>query len=432
MHGDAGNLRVRLLVGFWLALCLSLFLMRGVIPAFEYGKDGLLIYTEARAWLEGVSPYDAAGLDEVASRAKGDPDWPPTRRGNSDLLYPPTTFVVLSPIAAFDWPVASVVWIGFNVGLVGVIAWSLCTLAGLRHRDAAAWLLVGACMAFAPVLTSIKHGQTAVLVFALAAAGEALRVRGAGRSGGVLLGLAACVKPQIGLPLLALEGWRRRWRVLIPGLLSIGVVGAIAMIRLGDLGWVSELRSNVAAFTASGAGDPGILNPIRYQMVNLHPLVVDLLGQSVPTGLIVWGIVGLFGIAYFLVPRKTQEHPGDLLAITMVSTMGLMLVYHRSYDAIVLLAGLAWALGAWKRQRRLHAALVAMACGVFALPLTGLFATLVGKGVIPASIASSDLWRTGIMGHQSWTLVIVGVLLVWCRGMESSAFATTKSDAKGI
>lgn len=428
MTRDKQRLKFRALVALWMFCCLALFLWRGVIPAFEYGKDGLLVYTEARAWLEGISPYDALGLDAVASRAKGDPALPPTRRGNADLLYPPTTFVVLAPIAVFDWPVARVVWIGVNVALVGVLAWSLCTLAGLRREEWGAWLLVGACLVFAPVLTSIKHGQTAVLVFALAAAGEAMRVNGRGRLGGVLLGLSACVKPQIGLPLLALEGWRRRWGVLIPGLITIGVVGAIAVARLGGLGWIDELRANVAAFTATGAGDPSPLNAIRYQMVNLHPLVVDLLGANIPVGLIVWGVVGAFGVAYFLLPRRAQEHPSDLLAMTMVGTMGLMLVYHRSYDAIVLLTGIAWAIGAWRRGLRAHALIVALGCGVFALPFTGLFATLVEKGVIPDSVASTSLWRVMIMGHQSWALLLIGVVLLWCRGVASAH----KTDAQGV
>lgn len=428
MTRDNQRLKFRALVALWMLCCLAIFLWRGAIPAFEYGKDGLLVYTEARAWLEGVSPYDALGLDAVASRAKGDPAWPPTRRGNADLLYPPTTFVVLTPVAVFDWPVARVVWIGVNIALVLVMAWSLCALAGLKRDEWGAWLLVGACLVFAPVLTSIKHGQTAVLVFALAAAGEALRVKGQGRFGGVLLGLSACVKPQIGLPLLALEGWRRRWGVLIPGLITIGVVGAIAVARLGGLGWVAELRANVAAFTATGAGDPSPLNAIRYQMVNLHPLVVDLLGPSVPVGLIVWGIVGAFGVAFFLLPRRMQEHPSDLLAMTMVSAMGLMLVYHRSYDAIVLLMGIAWAIGAWCHGLRVPAIGVAMGCGVFALPFTGLFATLVEKGVIPETLASTSLWRVMIMGHQSWALLLLGLVLVLCRGHD----VDVKTDTQGV
>lgn len=428
MTRDNQRLKFRALVALWMVCCLAIFLWRGAIPAFEYGKDGLLVYTEARAWLEGVSPYDALGLDAVASRAKGDPAWPPTRRGNADLLYPPTTFVVLAPVAVFDWPVARVVWIGVNIALVLVMAWSLCVLAGLKRDEWGAWLLVGAFLVFAPVLTSIKHGQTAVLVFALAAAGEALRVKGQGRFGGVLLGLSACVKPQIGLPLLALEGWRRRWRVLIPGLITIGVVGAIAVARLGGLGWVAELRANVAAFTATGAGDPSPLNAIRYQMVNLHPLVVDLLGPNVPVGLIVWGVVGLIGAAYFLLPRRMQEHPSDLLAMTMVSAMGLMLVYHRSYDAIVLLMGIAWAIRAWRRGLRIPAIGVALGCGVFALPFTGLFATLVEKGVIPDSVASTALWRVMIMGHQSWALLLLGLVLVLCRGHDGDK----KTDAQGV
>lgn len=396
----------------------ALLAWRGAWPAFEYGKDWALVYAEARGWLAGVSPYDAAGLDPVWDRAGGDPEWPPSRRGNLDLLYPPSAFVVLAPLAALPWAAAKIAWIVLNVALAGVIAWGVVVLAGVRWREPLAWFIVAACLAFAPIHTSLKHGQTAVFVVALVVAGEAVRVLGKPALAGVLLGLGACVKPQIGLPLLALEAWRRRWGVLLPGVATMGVVAAVAAARLWGIHWPAQLRSNVAEFTASGAGEAGPANLIRYQMINLHPLIHDVVGGGAAMMLAVWCVVGVLGCLYMLVIRSPREHPRDVLAAGFVSVLGLMLVYHRSYDAAILLLGLAWAVGAWRsgnERARPPALVVVAAIALFLFPLAAILATLAERGAVPERIGATWAWRAMVMGHQSWALLALACAMVWAR-----------------
>lgn len=402
---------------------LALLLWRGVIPSYEYGKDWALVYAETRGWLVGESPYDAPGLDAVWERAGGDAAYPPSKRGNEDLLYPPPSFVVLSPFGTMPWPTARALWPVVNVALVGVIAWGVCVLAGLRRCAPAAWIVAGACFAFAPASTSIKHGQTAVLVAALAVSGEACRVLGWRRTAGVLLGLAACAKPQIGLPLLALEAWRMRWRVFVFGAATAGVVTLIAVGRLliAGVDWLPQLRANVELFTVGANGSPEITNENRYQLLNLHPFVRDVLGPGVPLTPVVWSVVGALAALYFLVVRKPREDGRDLLAPAFVSVLGLMLVYHRSYDALILLLGVAWGVRAWKGGRRVAAGVVTGGCLVFAVPLVAVLEIISERHLIGAGVKDTWAWRAIVMGHQSWTLLALALAMLWARRVAGEA-----------
>lgn len=411
------------------------FLYRGLVPGSLIAADDFrVIYGSSRAWLYGVNPYDAARLDRIWSIARGPSEHKPSLRGSRDLLYPPPTFVLVAPVAAFDWPVARELWAQLNLAALGVSIIAMVSLLRMKWRHPSTWIFVGAAIAFAPCITGVKVGQTSMILTALIASGHAMRVGGRPMAGGVLLGLAAVLKPQIGLVFLAYELFRWRWRVAGPALAVAVVISVLGIWRLEAAGvpWSQALAANVKAFTTGqGAGNPLPENVHRYQMIDLRPILHTFTTNRT------LGVVGAFGIAAMLALAalaawlRKLEDGRELLAISIGATLSLLIVYHRFYDASVLLIPLGWLVWAlvspegsrfgWTRWAVLLGILP------FFAPGAAFLNQMRAGGRIPAWLAENLLWDVFVVHHQAWALIwLTGALvmaLLRCPGRSTPAFA---------
>src|SRR5208337_246042 len=94
-----------------LVLCISalIFLSDGIPKALHNSCDFVNVYSGARCLLHGCNPYDTSQLDQQYSQAGGRADerlpW-----YREVPMYPPSTFLVLSPLTLFRFPVARVLW----------------------------------------------------------------------------------------------------------------------------------------------------------------------------------------------------------------------------------------------------------------------------------------------------------------------------------
>lgn len=399
----------------------GVFLYRGLVPGSLVAADDFrVVYSSSRAWLYGVNPYEASRLDQIWSVARGESEHRPSIRGSRDLLYPPPTFVLVAPVAAFDWPVAREAWAQVNLGALGVSIIGVVTLLRMRWQQPSTWLFVGAAIAFAPCITGMKVGQTSLVLTALVVSGQALRVGGWPMAGGVLLGLAAVLKPQIGLVFLAYEVFRGRWRVAGPALAVAVVVAAIGIGRLeaADVPWVESLRANVAAFTTGqGDGNPLPENEHRYQMIDLRPIFHTVTSNRTLGAIGAFGVAGVLAFAALLVWLRKKEDSRELLALSIGATASLMIVYHRFYDASVLLLPLGWVIWAlatpagrvfgWTRWAVLVGILP------FFVPGAVVFYRMAENGGLPDWLGRSLLWEILLVHHQAWALVwLTGALVL--------------------
>src|ERR1700733_11329248 len=124
------------------------------------GTDLGMPYLGARAWLEGSIPYDRETLPRIQHAADAQ-----SFNFNLEYLppvYPPTTFVLLAPLALLSWPAAMHVWEICAIVMLLLSIHALLNLAGLRWRDPRALLFVLFCIVFAPLRNAFAMGQNAL------------------------------------------------------------------------------------------------------------------------------------------------------------------------------------------------------------------------------------------------------------------------------
>jgi hypothetical protein len=407
--------------------------------------DFALIYSSARAWLLGMDPYSMEVAQRVFLEAGGPQILEPMTRLESSLVYPPAAFVVLAPFAALPWAAANWAWTLTNVALLGASLLAVSRLARLKITGTMA--MSASILWLAPASTGLFVGQMAHVVLFLIAAAELLRRRatetGAARGlwiAGLLLGVAAVVKPQLGLLFLVYHVGRLRWAVAVAAAGSAAVLFAIgaARLSLADVPWLDTWVRHIGEFGATGDGNPSIENRFRYQMINLAYPVHTFITDRRQASLVVYGILGILSAAYFYVDlrrgRGSGEGGGELLSLSMTACVTLLIAYHRTYDAVVLafLLAMAWRgflsgthddgdppLARW--PRRLDYAVLLFLMLPFFAPGAGLLTRAEKQGVLPSALTETLLWRGIVVPHTSWALVAACVWLIYLRARTGPA-----------
>jgi len=433
-----------------LVIGVAIFSWRGPVRALGPGGSGdfVLVYSSARAWLLGGNPYLASDVSRAWESGGGPQDRDPmlTRTGEV-LLYPPTALAALSPLAALPWPAAWAVWVGLSTALAGATLYGVAALAGLTRDPrlrTGLWFFLAAGVWLAPAQTCIAHGQTAVAAVALVVLGQVARMRGASAKGptwpilaGLFMGLATAIKPQVGGLFLVYEAGRLRWR---PVAAAIGIAAALTLIGVGRMesagvAWRESWTRNVADFAASGDGSPIAGNQIRYQLVNLHYPLHTFTDNRDAVRWTVYAIAGGLCLAYALVdlrqrrsaaraglPPASGEGAGELLSLSMVAAITLMVVYHRFYDAALVVIPLGMAVSEIARGRRGIAIWVVLALvGLFIAPGAVILAEAAARGWIPLSIPDTLVWHRALLPHQAWGLLLLAITLVLLRNRPETA-----------
>jgi hypothetical protein len=254
------------------------------------------------------------------------------------FAYPPTTLLLTWPLKAIPYPAAYLTW-----AVVSACAFVL----SLRTLVAPLALLMPA------VLMAALIGQTTLLMAALLVSAAQLEVRPI--AAGVLYGLAACLKPQVGLLipvfLVAAGQWRTILAALVTASILCGASVALYSVHIWT-DWASSLPAFLAANDAAwahrylslpGAGRPlalalgalmafvagrqkrpfegllicigaaflGSLHALDYDQAILAPLAVAAARRS-----------GVFGIA-LLVPFAFAPSRLATLAVTLLASGAL-------------------------------------------------------------------------------------------------------------
>ncbi|MEM1447201.1 MAG: glycosyltransferase family 87 protein [Planctomycetota bacterium] len=436
----------------------GLFVQRGVIRGLEGSYDFTMIYAGAMRLVDGQDPYvfDATYDDFVAAGGEGRPRDPE----RFAMLYPPFSYAVLTPLGALNWPAAKTVWLMFNlVATAAVGAWLI------RHRprprntqddpsttkDVAWWpiaLMLGLWLGCASLHTAVAFGQLAVVPLALML--PALRpwsgrdevdawpwrsVRTAG--GGLMLAVAGALKPQLAVLLAALLLATPRWRLAVWSLgWAVGIaLASTVWIQITSPSWLEHWGDQLAFFTASGQAIPTLENRFTYQMINLEPWLHRLWpGGAGPVELIGWSVlfIGIavgfasgailewskprWGVAFGPDSFRNRWDTEDflLLAVSLGAAITLLIDYHRTYDAVLLVLPALWA---WRRlsacPRDVLAWMVAAGVATFMLPGPSILTSFARRGWIPETLTESWAWQAWLLPHHNVALLIVAVALGW-------------------
>jgi hypothetical protein len=380
---------------------------RGFRRAVSDLQDFSIIYSSTRAFETGRNPYDASAMHAASLEAgHNEPD---SSNRKELAVYLPTTYLLLSPLALLDWDHARWAWLAINLIAVGVL---LVTVPRFGPGKLPPWKIACATafiLGFGPIHTAIAKGQPSVVVTAILALALVAESRKAVGPAAMLIGLAACLKPQMVAPVILLYFLQRQWKAIavVAGVTS-GLL-SIAWLRLAWVGvsWPGSLLRNVSfEMQPGGVYDSSPTYPLVFQLVNASALLHRLTSNQAAVTIVLAGV----GITVCFFLWKRGQNRFDLLAdptaFAAACVLGLVLISHRYYDASVLVFVFVWALRGASDWRRQIGGLISIAgCLVMAFPLPAL---LISSGHARAPFAiPQTLWDAVVIQQQSWVLLVV-------------------------
>lgn len=387
-------------------------------------------YTASKLWLQGKSPSDPRNFSVLWKREAD------SRLDVTDIrthLAPPLgELVVLAPIAAFPWKVAKMLWLTVLLGAFGSTIWAMALAGGFRWREDNLRTLafIAACLALAPLQTGIASGNTTILVIGLCAVSIWAAHRHHDVAAGILFGAACGVKPQIGAFLVLYYLVRRRWKLFSTAVATTSGLVLIAVLYLWLRGaaWMQDYLHNAKGFvTANTIDDFSGANPIRFTLINLQVPFFSITGHSSSANLLAFAVGGLLLCAWlYWVARgsvRGSDQGQELLPLGAIAIISLLPVYHRFYDAALLVVPLCWCLGqigmsriglARSEEKSDRVAKVTLFLMVpFLVPGTAFLQQLAVHGRVPDTVTHSWWWDRLVMPHETWALLLLCLVLLY-------------------
>ncbi len=403
-----------------------------VTPDRDYWKemDFAVFYTAGRMFVHGADPYDRANaeqawqdaggdddvMDVIWGAFAGDPDDPADRAEHwLPVEVVPPGLAVMVPFSLMP---AQLAWLGWNYAVAVLFAGQLYATVRLMRRplwDAASLGVILFTILLEPLHIGLANGQPTVPTISLLVL--ALYWSGIGRQtwAGVAFAVAAALKPQLAGPFVLLFAFRGQWRTVA---VAAGVGLALTLAAVGPMqlhhpdwlhGWAGQVRS------AEGAGNIDSAkadNLGRNDMVNLA-LLGHLFTDSVPavTALAVTAFAAAVG-GLFYVSRHRRRSLG---VAAVFAVLVLLPMYHRLYDAGLVVLIIGWAMVHLGDEARWPAASVLVAAAAFCVPsdwLSQMFR------VDPDGRTAHAWWFNWLAEpHHLWELLAIlaaaGVGLAW-------------------
>ncbi len=415
---------------------------RGPIRAAQTdpGGDFQLLYGGTLAWAAGQNPYH----DDHIAQALQQQGLLKTIPPGYDQINTPPLFVVLAPLTLLPWSAARAAWIALNTLACFAAVGCLPSFAGLSWKDTRTIWLLACALALAPFHSALAVGQVTPLSIAAACFAILLARKRYDLTAGTLLGLSICIKPTLGGIFALYFLLHKQWRALSLAAACTAVIGLIALVQLHlhDTPWYTAWRQNVHAFTHGGHGDPSPQNPSAASLLNLHPVVQAVIQNQTVAALIVWATIGtMLALASYTIFRR-QNNRHEHLELGTLTTLSLLIVYHRFYDAALLIFPLAWAFHTINTPHRRKAWAVIIATlpalipgGVMLslladqghlprqlLPPGALFDWIAQHLTIPPSLTNTWLWQGLLVPHLAWLILLIAAILL------THLWATGKND----
>jgi len=410
---------VYLLLSMVALLMVSDFVLRAVVPAFEPGRtDFSELYTSAWLWRNGQNFYNSSLVTATQQRLVG-------VSVQAAPIYPPTAFALVSPFTFLPWGWANFVWLVLGLAGVAATILLLLRLRGSRALDLETMALVTFLLAFDPLHQAFHLGNVALLVVPLVLWAILLAEREQGWRAGLAVGIAASLKPQIGVWVLLYYLLRGRKQVFF-GALTVGAfVAAILLLRPVPLfDAISDYRANLRYWFAPGR--PFGFTPGAFPFhVNIIQVILYPLLHSVFASNLIAHTLFVIGVAvWILMLWRTNFRISTPLAISSLFALSFLSLYHSVSDATVLTLALCWAIPAehqpWTRIK-------IVTCVVFLLMmLPGHSALMRLSPHIGASITTAWWWNLFVARYFVWLLVALNVMLLF--SLWDSARSIRQSD----
>jgi len=311
--------------------------------------DFIAPYSGARCLLAGCDPYDPADLQPQYVAARGDLRALDARHSWNTLLpvYPPSTFLLIAPFTAMDYPAAQWAWLYLGAALFCVALGLLAELvpAGMRW---AFFLLAGIAITNANQDFLFGPGNPSIyaLAFTMLAAWAFFRPQKLAGLGVLSLALGLAMKPHMAIALwmFLLLRKRLRWQSLAAAAIAVALLlGAAARLQqTTGHQWAVKFQQAVAGgIQPGGTNEPSPANPSAMHILNVQSIVSLWLPQ--PRAYNRWSflLVGAAGLCWLVallhIGLRQLNSTDPLLAMAGLLCLSLLPIYHRDYDGRLLL-----------------------------------------------------------------------------------------------
>lgn len=422
---DKTGMRWRsVLIGLLLFASLAEFLVRGPVRLLVGGmgwNDFLSPYIQAKAWAHADDPYTPQSLikwwpadnrrphfvDENASTGTLE-----MKRGMPSP-YPISSLALLSPFSVLPWPFALLLWEAISTAAIILAAFALLAVCGCRWYELRSQLFFAIVFALAPLHTGFATANPAMLAVSLVIGAIWANYTGRETTAAALLAVAICLKPTVAGGLLLYYLLRRRWTVVVitcAMVAAVTVVGA-SRLTLAGVHWIpSYVENGRRMFAAGSVDDFSRASRLRFNMINAQVFFAGIFSSDSTANLLarMLGTVLLGFWIWLCFRRRTAT---GLLEVSAISILSLIAIYHRFYDAALLILPLAWSLLLVKKRSASLAMLAATA--LFFVPGPTFLAGLAGSGHISQNVTSSWWWNVVVLPHEAWDLILGTILLLW-------------------
>ncbi len=346
--------------------------------------DFRAIWTGNQAYLEGEPDHDA-----VRRFVRFNEPW------KRKYPYPPIVYRLFAGVNLLRPSHASVLWLlaGPFCALLSTFAAapSLYPGAGSSGQAVRALVLLGL-LGSTALAFQMERGNFDWVVFALYMVALAGMSQGKSVAGGVLLGVATCLKLYPGVMLLLLVALRRRTALLA----ALGTAALVVIVTspLDNWQWLSALAADRATSFGLHPGNASLANLIG---------ALGIVRRSAlpPVSLALFSLLVLAVVAAALIRRRRAALDVARLGVCVLPFMFMMPLTHWSYALFALMAMLPALAAVYEERPGLRWPVIATAA------LVGLCqAPVVAWRAYPG-------WRPVVMPIYGGCVLLLGLLAIW-------------------
>ena len=393
------------------------------------------VYAGTRCLMHHHNPYNVEQLQREYASEDGQrpPDAPNYLQAVVLYVNMPATFIVVAPFAALSWGPAHILWM-LVTGCAFILAILLMWSAGAAYAPDVATLL--ACILAVNCESIFAAGNTAGMVvgFCGIAVWCFLKNRHVWL-GVLLLGLSLAVKPHDSgfvwlYFLLAGKAYRRR------ALLSLVVTASIAAASILWVshvapGWVHDWRANLSTISSQGGiNEPGpnsLTGRSIYTVVDLQAAISIFRDDPRFYNIAAYAFCGSLLLPWSILTLRTPFSVSRAwLALAVAVAFGLLITYHRPWDAKLVMLAIPSCCILWAGRGRLARAafFITGAAVLFAGDLSLAFVKTLADS-LPSGTAGFGprLVTLAFRRPEPVALLAMGVFYLWIYARSSAARA---------
>ena len=398
------------------------FLLRGpvrvVIRAADY-NDYTSSYIGAKAWVQGSNPYSSTEFWKLWEQSASHHEAAEEQSIGSRTPYPITCFLILAPLSLSSAPTASILLGLISSGLIVLSVWLLSRLPEFT-TDARRWFFIVFALAMAPLHSGLGQINISMLAIACTFMSFWAVSRGRPATSGVFCAFALGLKPPIGGSFAVYYLISREWKALRGTVVTAGLLAIVAIgrLQLAGVPWLSSYLANSKLVLTDPVNAITAANPKRFQMINLQVLWYAITkNERLANELAFVAALVLLIVLVAGLMRRDSGVPRSL-QVAALAVVSLIPIYHRFYDASLLIFALFWILSSSLEDGKLHHRLALFLMLPFLIPGAWALESLQNENRVSHFLTNHWWWEPVVLGHQIWAVFLLAVVLtaaIWKR-----------------